>query len=334
MKVLQVGLCSTDKDLYLGEYGNPPYSGDYLVIGHESLGRVVEIGEHVDEFACGDLVVATVRRPGGSIYDRIGAYDMTTDDVFYERGISFAHGFLTEYYAESADHLVGVPHALRDVALLLEPMSVVQKGIQQVYEIQRRLKVWKACSAAVVGVGTIGLLTTSALRLRNIDTICLDVLPKLNLKATLVEEIGARYVDTSSTTLDEASRAFGPFDLILEASGDSTMVYKSASALAKNGVLAVFSIPNGHARTEIGSDRLTLEFVLGNKATFGTVNANRGHFKSGIADFAHSEVRWAGWLSRLLTHPTKGLENCERAFSQLLQPSKARIKAYVIVAEA
>src|SRR5437899_8093014 len=114
----------------------------------------------------GDYVVATVRRPGMSIYDRIGTSDMTTDDVYFERGISRRHGFLTEHYVEDPEFLVKVPQGLGDVGVLLEPTTVVEKGIAQAFEIQRRLRVWLPRTAAVIGAGTIGLLATLALRLR------------------------------------------------------------------------------------------------------------------------------------------------------------------------
>ncbi len=141
VRVLQVGVDGTDKDLYLGEYGTAPEGCDLLVPGHESCGRVVEVGSRVVGLAPGDYVVATVRRPGSSIYDRIGTYDMTTDEIYYERGINLLHGFLAEAYLEDPEYLVKVPPGLKHVGVLLEPMSIVEKGIEQACEIQRRLKV-------------------------------------------------------------------------------------------------------------------------------------------------------------------------------------------------
>ena len=102
VKVLRVGVDGTDKEINAAEYGAAPPGGDYLILGHESLGRVEAVGPNVAELAPGDHVVATVRRPGSSLYDRIGAQDMTTDDVYFERGINLRHGFLSEYYVEDA----------------------------------------------------------------------------------------------------------------------------------------------------------------------------------------------------------------------------------------
>src|SRR5207244_2547365 len=160
VRVLRVGLDGTDKEIYAGEYGVAPAGSEFLVQGHESFGVVEEVGPAVTELAPGDFVVARVRRAGGSLYDRIGMPDMTTDDQYFEHGISRVHGFLTEYYVEDPEYLIRIPPGLREVAVLLEPTSVVEKGIHQAYEIQRRLKVWQPRRTAVLGAGTIGLLAT------------------------------------------------------------------------------------------------------------------------------------------------------------------------------
>ena len=154
VRVLRVGVDGTDKEINAAEYGAAPEGYDFLVIGHEGFGQVEAVGPAVTELKPGDFVVATVRRPGSSIYDRIGTSDMTTDDVYFERGINLRHGFLTEYYVDDAEFIVKVPKGLREVGVLLEPLTVVEKGITQAYEIQRRLRVWRPRKAAVMGAGS------------------------------------------------------------------------------------------------------------------------------------------------------------------------------------
>ena len=332
VRVLQVGVDGTDKELDLGEYGSAPAGFDYLVIGHESLGRVVEVGPNVDWLLPGDYVVATVRRPGTSIYDRIGTYDMTTDDVYHERGISLLHGFLTEHYVEDPEYLVRVPPKLKHIAVLLEPMSIAQKGMQQAYEIQRRLKVWQPCKAAVMGVGAIGLMAALGLRLRGLDVCAFARTPKPYLNASLIEEIGAHYLSTREISVAEAAKEHGPFHVIFEATGYSPLIFEAAHALARNGILVLTSITGGDRVVEVGSDRLNLDLVLGNKVMFGTVNAHRGYFESGLADFAGAEATWPGWLSKLLTHPIQGLDHYSDLLRALHEAGDA-IKVYLTVSE-
>jgi threonine dehydrogenase-like Zn-dependent dehydrogenase len=332
VRVLRVGVDGTDKEIDAAEYGAAPSGFDFLVIGHESFGRVEEIGPNVTEFRPGDYVVATVRRPGSSLYDQIGSPDMTTDDTYFERGINLRHGYLAEYYAEDADFLVRIPGGLKNVGVLLEPFTVVQKGIAQAFEIQRRLRVWKPRLAAVMGAGTIGLLATLALRLRGFDVTTFALAPKPNLNADLIEAIAGRYVTTREVPIAEAAKQFGPFDLIFEATGFSPVVFDSMRTLAKNGVLVLSSVTGGDRKIEVPADKINLEFVLGNKVMVGTVNAGREHFEAGVRDMAQAEALYPDWLGRLLTHPVNGLENYRTLFDHLTTPNGA-IKVYCEVAD-
>jgi threonine dehydrogenase-like Zn-dependent dehydrogenase len=331
VKVLRVGVDGTDKEINAAEYGAAPSGYDFLVIGHEGFGQVEAVGPNVAELKPGDYVVATVRRPGHSIYDLIGINDMTTDDVYYERGINLRHGFLTEYYVDDADFIVKVPKGLKHVGVLLEPFTVVQKGIHQAYEIQRRLKVWHPRRAAVMGAGTIGLLATLTLRLRGTDVTTFGRTPKPYLNADLLEQIGARYISTKDTPVVDGAEKYGPFDIIFEATGNSGVVFDSMQALGKNGVLVLSSVTGGDKKIEVPADRINLEFVLGNKAMVGTVNANREYFEMGVRDMAQSEAEYPGWLSKLLTDPVRGLENYSELFNKLTNPNGA-IKVFCEVA--
>ncbi|HEV2714087.1 MAG TPA: glucose 1-dehydrogenase [Terriglobales bacterium] len=332
VKVLRVGVDGTDKEINAAEYGAAPPGCDFLVIGHEGFGQVEAVGPNVTELKPGDFVVATVRRPGRSIYDLIGTNDMTTDDTYFERGINLRHGFLTEYYVDDVEFVVKVPQGLKQVGVLLEPMTVVEKGIHQAYEIQRRLKVWRPRRAAVMGAGTIGLLATLALRLRGIEVTTFARNPKPNLNADLIEAIGARYLITQEVPIVEGGKKFGPFDLVFEATGNSGVVFDSMQALGKNGVLVLSSVTGGDRMIQVPADRINLEFVLGNKVMVGTVNANREYFEIGVRDMSQAEAEYPGWLSRLLTDPVRGLENFTELFKKLTSPNGS-IKVFCEVAE-
>jgi glucose 1-dehydrogenase len=331
VKVLRVGVDGTDKEINAAEYGASPNGCEFLVLGHESFGQVEAVGENVTELAPGDYVVATVRRPGTSIYDAIGTNDMTTDDTYFERGINLRHGYLTEHYVDDAEFVVKVPVGLREVGVLLEPVTVVEKGIAQAYEIQRRLRVWRPRKAAVMGAGTIGLLATMALRLRGLDVTVFGRTKRPYQNSDLVEALGARYVSTEELPVAQGAAQHGPFDLIFEATGFSPIVFESLLALGKNGVLVLSSVTGGDRKVEVPADRINLEFVLGNKVMVGTVNANREYFEMGVRDMAHAEASWPGWLARLLTHKVCGLENFETLF-RTLTTAKGAIKVYCEVA--
>jgi threonine dehydrogenase-like Zn-dependent dehydrogenase len=323
VKVLRVGVDGTDKEINAAEYGAAPDGYPFLVIGHEGLGRVEAVGPNVEFLRPGDYVVATVRRPGLSIYDQIGLQDMTTDTKYFERGISLRHGYLTEYYVEDEQFVVKVPQGLREVGVLLEPMTVAQKGIAQAYEIQRRLKVWHPRKAAVMGTGTLGLLASLALRLRGLEVTAFGRTPKPYLNADLLEDIGVRYVSTGDRSIPDAAREFGAFDVIFEGTGSSAVVFDSMGALGKNGVLVLTSITGGNRRLDVPADRINLEFVLGNKVMVGSVNASRDNFETGVRDMAQAELEYPGWLRRLLTHPVRGLENFRELFDRLQNPNGA-----------
>jgi threonine dehydrogenase-like Zn-dependent dehydrogenase len=196
------------------------------------------------------------------------------------------------------------------VGVLLEPLSVSEKGINQTFEIQRRLKVWEPQRAAVLGAGPIGLLAALALRLRGMEVVCYSRKKPPNLKADLIEEIGGRYISSKTQTLAQVAAQYGEFDLIIEASGHSPLIFEAAAdALAANGVLVLESVTGGETTAQIPADRINQGFVLGNKVMFGTVNASHADFVSGVNDLLAAEATYPGWLAKLLTTPVRGLEN-------------------------
>ena len=154
VKVLQIGVDATDREINEAQYGNAPPRGEHLVIGHESFGQVVEVGNKVTEVQPGDFVSCTVRRPGGSLYDRIGRNDITSEETYYERGINLCHGYLTEYFVDDAEYIVKVPQNLKHLGVLSEPASVCAKAIEQAYLAQQRLQVWQPAARVRAGSGT------------------------------------------------------------------------------------------------------------------------------------------------------------------------------------
>jgi glucose 1-dehydrogenase len=332
VEVLRVGVDGTDKEINAAEYGDAPDGHDYLITGHESLGRVLAVGANVPTtIKPGTIVVASVRRPGMSVYDSIGLQDFTTDDVYFERGINKRHGYLCERYVEDHQYIVPLPPCLSETGVLLEPMTVAQKAVNQAYEIQRRLKVWQPRRAAVLGSGTVGLLTTLVMRLRGLEVVCLSLPQRPYRNSELIEELGATYVSTQDMSIAEAAAQHGPFDLIVEATGFSPLVWEAAEALGKNGVLMLVSVTGGERKVEIPSDMINQGFVLGNKVMAGSVNASPADFASGRDDLVKAYAFYPGWLEKLLTHPVEGLESHEQMLRHLTEAPDA-IKVFVQVA--
>ena len=323
VRVLRVGVDGTDREINAAEYGTAPDGYDFLIVGHEGFGQVEAVGPNVSFLKPGDFVVATVRRPGKSLYDTIGLQDMTTDTEYFERGINLRHGYLTEYYVEDEEFVVKMPQGLKDVGVLLEPMTVAQKGIAQAYEIQRRMKVWRPRRAAVMGAGTLGLLASLVLRLRGLEVTTFGRTERPYLNADLADAIGARYVNTAEQTITSAAADYGPFDLVFEGTGSSAVVFESMQVLAKNGVLVLTSITGGTHMLQVPADRINLDFVLGNKVMVGSVNASRDNFEAGVRDMSQAEAEYPGWLRRLLTHPVRGLESFRELFDRLQNPNGA-----------
>ena len=332
VRVLRVGVDGTDKEINAAEYGMAPPGDAYLILGHECFGVVEEAGPDVTELRVGDHVAASVRRPGTSIYDRVGLQDMTTDDVYFERGINLRHGFLAEYYVDSADYLIKVPSGLRNVGVLMEPTSVAEKAIGQAYEIQRRLRVWQPRRALVLGSGTLGLLATLILRLRGLDVVTMGRTMRPYLNAELLEDIGATYRSTAEVSMTETARTHGPFDIIVEGTGFSPLVFEAMDTLGKNGVLVMVSVTGGDRVAEVPADRINQGFVLGNKVAVGSVNASRADFERGVQDLAQAELTYPGWLARLLTHPVRGLERYDELLTTLTTARNA-IKVFCEVGE-
>ena len=332
VKVLKVGVDATDREINEGLYGAPPPGYDFLVIGHESFGIVEAIGPNVRHVKPGDYVSCTVRRPGGSIYDRIGRSDITSEETYFERGINLLHGYMTEYFVDDAEFIVHMPTAIKHLHVLAEPMSVAAKAVQQAYEAQRRLQVWEPKVAYVTGAGQIGLLTTLCLRLRGVEVYTIARAPKPNLKAEIAEQLGATYVSSKETPLTELVKQTGKPDLIIEATGSSATAFECMSVLNLNGAMVWTSITGGKKETLVPTDKINLEWVLGNKLLLGSVNANFRHFNLGIADMAQGEIVYPGVLSKILTHPVDGLDRYAEVIRLLTHEPQA-LKVFVNVAE-
>jgi len=302
VKMLRVGLCGTDAEINHGLYGKPPDGDEFLILGHENLGVVEQVGKKVKGWKAGDLVVSTVRRPCGKCQQcKNGENDMCSSGEYTERGIMRRHGYMAQYYVESPTFMNKIPKEIRDFAVLLEPMSVVQKGIDHTYLLQNRLKGWKPKFAMVLGAGPIGLLAAAVLRVRGLRTVVIAREDPTAFKAKLAKRLGAEYVSVANKRLPDLPKELGYPDIVIEATGVSAVAFDAMEILGPNGVLCLLSVTGGDAMSAEPTDLINQRMVLGNQVVFGSVNANPRHFKQGVKDFVTINKKWPGVMSELLT---------------------------------
>ncbi|MGB6838061.1 MAG: glucose 1-dehydrogenase [Dehalococcoidia bacterium] len=330
VRVHEVGLDGTDLEILEGQYGEAPPGEDYLVIGHESLGRVGEVTDGTEGLSPGDWVVAMVRRPDPVPCRNCAAdeWDMCLNGLYTERGIKGRHGFLAEFYAEAPKFLVRVPEELSAFAVLLEPVSIVEKAVEQIKRIQARM-VWQPERAIVLGAGPIGLLAAMLLRLEGIEVHIYNRSER-KVKRDVTESIGANYISAEESPLaHELAEEIGPVDIVVEATGFSPLAFDAMDIVGPNGIVCLTGVSGGSRTLEVSADHLNLEMVLMNKVVFGTVNANRRQFESGVGHLQEIEARWPGVLSRMITRRLP-MEH----FAEAVQRSPQDVKTVLEIASA
>ena len=314
LRMLEVGVCRTDKEICTFQYSTPPQGSDYLVIGHESLGEVIEVGPEVTRVKPGDLVVPMVRRPCPHDYCpacRSDRQDFCFTGDFRERGIKEAHGFMTEIVVDDEKYMNPVPKNLREVAVLVEPLTIAEKALAQIWQVQQRLpwscptepgKAQAHCHRAVVlGAGPVGLLGAMALANYNFDTYVYSREKVPNPKSSLVESFGAKYVSSETDSIETLAAKVGNIDLVYEATGASSLSFAMMKALGTNGIFVFTGVPGRKAPIEVDTDLIMRNLVLKNQVVFGTVNAGRDSFEASIRDLGTFVNRWPSAVRALIT---------------------------------
>jgi threonine dehydrogenase-like Zn-dependent dehydrogenase len=313
LRMIEAGVCGTDKEICAFEYGTPPPGDDQLVIGHESLGEVVEVGPKVSRVKIGDLVVPMVRRPCPHSHCTAcvnGRQDFCFTGDFKERGIKEMHGFMAQYVVDDEIYMNPVPRELRDVAVLVEPLTIAEKALIQVWEVQQRLpwscprqagKAQAHCHRAVVlGAGPVGLLGAMALVNQDFDTYVYARETAPNPKADVLNMIGAKYISAEQSP-ETLAQAVGNIDLVYEATGASRLAFDMIQQLGTNGIFVFTGVPGRKGPVEVDTDLMMRNLVLKNQVVFGTVNAGRDAFEASIRDVGIFSQRWPEALKSLIT---------------------------------
>ncbi|MBI3951154.1 MAG: glucose 1-dehydrogenase [Acidobacteria bacterium] len=311
LRVLRVGICGTDREEASGGRARAPDGQKGLIIGHEMFGQVVEVGHAVSRVQTGDYAVFTVRRGCGQcLLCAMNRSDMCRTGNYHERGIWGLDGYQAEYVVDKEQYVVRVPRELEPLGVLIEPLSIAEKAIDEAVRLQMaRLPDTLATPqwlfdrrCLVAGLGPIGLLAAMALRLREAEVYGLDIVDASTARPQWLAAIGGHYVDGRQIPPDQVDDALGPMDLIFEATGVPGLAFNLLDALALNGVYVLTGIPGGSRPLQIPGAELIRQFVLDNQVMVGSVNAARDHFQMAVDDLAQAHLCWSDHVARLITH--------------------------------
>ncbi|HVT42618.1 MAG TPA: glucose 1-dehydrogenase [Acidimicrobiales bacterium] len=312
VETLAVGVCGTDIEIVTGQYGWPPPGEERLILGHESLGRVVEAPAGGD-LKKGDLVVGIVRRPDPVPCANCAVleWDFCRNGLYTERGIKEHHGYCSERYRITPDFAVKVDSKLGVLGVLLEPTSVVAKAWEEVDRVGSRAH-WDPKTVLVTGAGPIGLLAALIGVQRGLDVHVLDQVTT-GLKPDLVRDLGATYHTGS------IAEAFPHADVIIECTGVAALVFDAMSNVGNGGVVCLTGVSSGGHTIEADEGLLNRNMVLENVAVVGSVNANRRHYEAAADALAKAD---RSWLERVVTRRVP-LAQWEQALAR--QPDDVKV---------
>ena len=287
-----IGVCGTDVEIINGDYGWAPPGQERLIIGHESLGQVIEAGPGTG-FSPGDLVAGIVRRPDPVPCPACatGDWDMCANGHYTERGIKSRHGYASERYRIHPEYLVAVDPALGTLGVLLEPATVVAKAWDHIEKIGRR-STWSPSRVLITGAGPIGLLAALLSVQRGYDTYVVDVVTK-GPKPEMVRQLGATYVH-----LDQLGDAAAEADIVIECTGHVQMLLEAGSQHVRHRITCLTGVSAAGEASSVDPGLLNRNMVLQNSVVFGSVNANRHHYELAAGALAQADP---GWLGALVT---------------------------------
>jgi aldose 1-dehydrogenase [NAD(P)+] len=327
IKTLRVGICGTDRGIVNGklDFARPPAGYNFLVLGHEGLGRVEEVGDKVTSLKEGDLVVPVVRRGCGKCLNcKIGRQDFCETGEFVEAGIRGMHGFMREEFVDDAKYLVKVPRDLGELAVLAEPLSNVMKAFDELIFVQKR-SIWHCedssygCrNATIIGSGPIAQFFAMTFEANRFNVTMLNRRDPNEIEEKISRTVGYKFVNTSNG-LDEVLES----DVIVDTSGYPSAFIPLIKKLKHNGALILFGTVGGE-KSEITSDMIT-KFVEYNVVVIGSVNASKLNFEEGLSYLSLWKARYGDVLRSMITKVVKP----EETQSAVLEKAKGSIKTII-----
>ncbi|MCL5276695.1 MAG: glucose 1-dehydrogenase [Deltaproteobacteria bacterium] len=310
VKVLDVGICGTDREEAAGGRCKTPEGRQDIVIGHEMLGSVQETGKAVTQVRPGDYIVFTVRRGCGHCAAcAMGRPDMCTTGDYTERGIWGHDGYQSELVVDGEQYCVKVPQELRGIGVLVEPLSVAEKAIDEGVMVQRGRLPYVRDTAGVLsnrnilvaGLGPIGLLAAFILRLRGARVYGLDVVDRGSPRASLLEQIGGTYIDGRKVMVDDITKVHGTMDMVFEATGVASLEFDLLDTLGQNGLYVLTGIPGGDRPVQVRGAEIIRQLVLDNRVMIGSVNASKAHYTMAVDDLLRSRQVYGTAIDKVIT---------------------------------
>jgi threonine dehydrogenase-like Zn-dependent dehydrogenase len=297
LKMIQGGLCGTDREIVHSQLGVPPEGAEYLVLGHESLAEVVDCGSKALPVRPGDLVAIRHRRPCSECAQCArGRADLCETGRYRERGIVRLHGFLAEYVVEEAGYLFPLPGELRGIGVLMEPASVLAKVLTRIRLARQALfDTSLSRRVLVLGAGPIGILAAVFASLEGSEVHVASLEPEDSLAARLLRTAGIVY--WRAPEFEERG-----FDCLLDCTGHPAVLFDHLPRLSPNAVVALIGATPHGARSEIDTGTFLLDAMLKNLVFIGMVNADEQSWRRAARDLAAVERRHPGLLGSMLTH--------------------------------
>ncbi|MFN8158889.1 MAG: glucose 1-dehydrogenase [Candidatus Nanopelagicales bacterium] len=305
VEAVAVGICGTDVEIATGKYGWAPPGRERLVLGHESLGRVIEAPEG-SGVAEGDLVAGIVRRPDPVPCPScaVGEWDMCLNGQYTERGIKEIDGFMSQRWRIEPGYVTKLDPTLGILGVLLEPTTVVAKAWEQVAHMETRA-FWQPRTVLVTGAGPIGQLAALLGVQRGLEVHVLDRM-ETGTKPDLVRDLGATYHHGSANDLD-----FDP-DIVIECTGVGQVISDVITKVGAGGVVCLTGVGSGGRTTGLATADVATELVLQNNVVVGSVNANRRHFYRAAQALERADRDWLGRLVSRRVPPERIQEAFDR----------------------
>ena len=309
MKIIEVGICGTDREEAAGGRADAPTGKTELIIGHEMFGQVTQIGANVKSAKVGDYGVFMVRRPCGKCSACAARRsDMCLTGEYTERGIKMADGFQQEFVIDDEAYFVKVPQNIKHLGVLTEPTSVGAKAIDEAVRIQAarvpgsEIKNYlQNKKALVVGLGPIGLLGVLILRLKGATVYGMDIQDETTIRPTVLKSLGGTYIDGRTVKSTDIDDKFGEFDFIFEATGVAQLEFDLIDALGINGVYVLTGIPAGNRPITMDAGGLMQQIVLKNQVLVGSVNASYQHYEESVTYLANGFKNYPDVMDKIIT---------------------------------